>query len=96
MYTLVSMNMTEPPGVIPGPSQHEGGFFTTDRLSSDSFNSGTILTETASEWKIGYIMLHYPMTDPCMLYMVTRIPSIYPSHVSIYIPYMEPMGILSG
>ena len=24
--------------------------------------------------------------------MVTWIPSIYPSHVSIYIPYMDPMG----
>ena len=49
IYTLIYMNMTEPPGVIPGPSQHEGGFFTTDRLSSDSFNSGTQLTETASQ-----------------------------------------------
>ena len=28
-----------------------------------------------------------------MLYMVTWIPSIYPSHVSIYIPDMDPMGI---
>ena len=26
------------------------------------------------------------------IYMVTWIPSIYPSHVSINIPYMDPMG----
>ena len=31
-----------------------------------------------------------PMTDPCMLYMVTWIPSIYPSHVSIYIYISAP------
>ena len=39
----------------------------------------------------------FPMTDPCMLYMVTWIPSIYPSHVSIYIYiayYMDPMGYI--
>ena len=30
------------------------------------------------------------MTDPCMLYMVTWIPSIYPLYVSINIAYMDP------
>ena len=34
----------------------------------------------------------FPMTDPCMPYMVTWIPSIYPSHVSIYASTMDPMG----
>ena len=34
-----------------------------------------------------------PMTDPCMPYMVTWIPSIYPSHVSIYTSTMDPSWV---
>ena len=30
------------------------------------------------------------MTDPCMLYMATWIPSIYPLYVSIYTSTMDP------
>ena len=33
-----------------------------------------------------------PMMNPCMLYMVTWIPSIYPIHVSIYSSTMDSMG----
>ena len=35
--------------------------------------------------------IHTP-EDPCMPYMVTWIPSIYPIHVSIYTSTMDPMG----
>ena len=31
-----------------------------------------------------------------LLYMVTWIPSIYPSHVSIYTSTMDPMGYIGG
>jgi hypothetical protein len=37
------------------------------------------------------MMAYYPIGSMGLLYMVTWIPSIYPSHVSI--PYMDPMGI---
>ena len=33
-----------------------------------------------------------PIGSMVLLYMVTWIPSIYPLYVSIYIPYMDPMG----
>ena len=32
--------------------------------------------------------------DPCMIYMATWIPSIYPSHVSIYTSTMDPIGLV--
>ena len=39
----------------------------------------------------------YPMTDPwCCYILVTWIPFIYPSHVSIYTSTMDPMGITHG
>ena len=36
----------------------------------------------------------YPIGSMVLLYMVTWIPSIYPSHVSIYTSTMDPMGIV--
>jgi hypothetical protein len=52
-------------------------------------------------WNIlSYILLTYmeyphlilPIGSMGLLYMVTWIPSIYPSHVSIYTSTMDPMG----
>ena len=45
-------------------------------------------------WQLG-IMWQYlsiPIGSMVLLYMVTWIPSIYPSHVSIYTSTMDPMG----
>ena len=44
-----------------------------------------------SHCKTGKHIIIIPMTDPCMLYMVTWIPSIYPLYVSIYIAHMDPI-----
>ena len=39
------------------------------------------------------LIILYPIGSMVLLYMVTWIPSIYPSHVSIYTSTMDPMGI---
>ena len=48
-----------------------------------------------SRFRIGWPwMISYPLTDPngAAIYGVPWIPSIYPSHVSIYTSTMDPMG----
>ena len=44
-----------------------------------------------------HVHSYYPMTDPCMpIYGITWIPSIYPSHVSIYIYIYQHHGSVMG
>ena len=54
-----------------------------ERLHGEAFD--------ASWWNT-YIGVYIYPQDPCMLYMVTWIPSIYPLYVSIYTSTMDPMG----
>ena len=70
------------------------------RLSENSFSPSHGQNVVHQAWS-DYVRMRvlYPIQSMVLLYMVTWIPSIYPSHVSIYYIYtstMDPMGMDLG
>ena len=85
-------HVTQPRHVTPSLHRLSTGLSKVPVLAHLESNANLIAETPEAKWRN---CCGYPMTDPtgAAIYGVPWIPSIYPSHVSIYTSTMDPMGM---